>query len=68
MIPRLTLHRLDIAIATLKLAQDDPEDDRQTALIDLLADLMHLANREDDLNFQTALAMAEIHFREEEDE
>ncbi len=42
----------------------DYEDDRQTGVIDLLADLMHYADQEG-LNFKECLRIARNHFEEE---
>lgn len=45
-------------------ATDSWFDDPQTALVDLLSDLRHLAKREG-WNFEQSLLMSEIHFHSE---
>lgn len=44
------------------------ENDVQTGLVDLLADLMHYASEEQGLDFEAALDTARMHFQAEVDE
>ena len=47
--------------------QETGDDDTETGMTDLLADMMHLCDR-DGFDFSTSLARAEMHYLEEKEE
>jgi len=50
------------------LNQDFYCNDPESALVDVLADLMHFCNQNSEFDFDTELLIARQHFEEEEEE
>lgn len=64
--PNVTRARRAAGILRSYKSEHEPKgEDDQTALTDLLADLMHFSGRADDVRFDRALESARMHFEAE---